>query len=70
MSAASKQETARDEAYRVVRRFSERIGDEYPQNTLARALTVTEQYEKCREETPEIRNSSSHVPADVELEPS
>lgn len=70
MSAASRKESARDEAYRVVRRFSERIGDEYPQNTLARALTITEQYAKCREEDLGIVNSSGHVPGSVDSQPS
>ena len=70
MSAASEKESARDEAYRVVRRFSERIGDEYPQNTLARALTITEQYAQCREEDLRIVNSSGHVSAGDDLEPS
>lgn len=70
MSTASRQESARDEAYRVVRRFSERIGDEYPQNTLARALTITEQYAKCREEDLGITASSGNAPASLDLEPS
>ena len=42
--------TERDEAYRLVRRFSEQVGEEYPQNQLAQALACSEEYEQTCED--------------------
>ncbi len=39
----------RIEAYHAVRRFSREIGDDYPENTLAQALSAAEDYEHVRE---------------------
>lgn len=41
----------RDEAHRLVRRFSKHVGDNYPQQDLAQALSVTEEYEQTREQS-------------------
>ena len=48
MSIQSRNGRDRDEAYHIVRRFSQCIGDEYPHNNLAQALAVTEEYEQTR----------------------
>ena len=39
----------RIEAYHTVRRFSRDIGDGYPENTLAQALSAAEDYEHVHE---------------------
>lgn len=60
VSLQSRTRTDRDEAYHVVRRFSNKIGDEYPQSNLAQALGVAEEYERTREE---IVDEESHIEA-------
>ena len=57
-SAQSRNRNDRDEAYRIVRRFSQHINDEYPQNNLAQALAVREEYEETCEESREERRRS------------
>ena len=47
----------RDEAYGIVRRFSQRVGEEYPQNHQAQALACSEEYEKAREDNHQKRGS-------------
>ena len=47
--AESRNRRERDEAYSLVRRFSQRVGEEYPQNHLAQALACSEEYEQARE---------------------
>ncbi len=55
--AESRSSIERDEAYGLVRRFSQRVGEEYPQNHLAQALACSEEYEQARESRHQRRGS-------------
>ena len=48
--AESRNRIERDEAYSLVRRFSQSVGEEYPQNHLAQALACREEYQRARED--------------------
>ena len=50
----------RDEALRIVRRFSEHIGEEHPQNDVAQGLQLVEEYQQAQEES---HNDESHSEA-------
>lgn len=45
----SRKGVEQDEAYGLVRRFSQRVGEKYPDNHLAQALACSEEYEQARE---------------------
>ena len=47
----SRKSSDRDEAHIIVRRFSKHVADNYPQQHLAQALSVTEEYEQTREQS-------------------
>lgn len=55
--AESRNSTERDEANGLVRRFSQRVGEDYPQNHLAQALACSEEYEQAREDDYQGRGS-------------
>lgn len=55
--AESRNRIERDEAYGLVRRFSQRVGEEYPKNHLAQALAYSEEYEQARENDDQRRGS-------------
>lgn len=40
----------RDKAHRIVRRFSQRVGDTYPQSTVAQGLQFAEECEQSHEQ--------------------
>ena len=43
----------RDKSYDAVRRFSSRIGDQYPENSLAQGLSTTEMFVRSHTHTQE-----------------
>ena len=55
--AVSRDRIERDKTYTLVRRFSERVGEEYPQNNLAQALTYSEEYKQVCEDSRQKRRN-------------
>lgn len=49
-SVQSRKGRDRDEADRIVRRFSKHFGEDYPQQNLAQALSLAEEHEQTREQ--------------------